>query len=288
MIKNFFRFSLVVFGLVLLVGSSMPVVSYPPFLRLAAKFGAKDCTFCHTQPEGGEGWNDRGLWLKTEKERRKAEKVDANWLADYKAEGAGGATPATVSGADASKDNGGGKLTAAEREKAIELLKKSLDETVKAVESLSDAQWSYKPAADRWSVGEVSEHILFFDGFLLALVDRVMTTPVNPEWAIQTKGRAEQMMTAVVDRSAKFQAPEPAKPKGNLTRAEFLKQFPEVRAKTIKYVLANDQSLKEHTFSHPALGPMNGYHWLLLIPLHNMRHNLQIDEVKTTERYPKK
>jgi hypothetical protein len=66
------------------VGSSFSTKAYPPFLRKAQKFGAKDCRFCHTQPTGGEGWNERGQWLIAEKERRKADAVDVEWLADYK------------------------------------------------------------------------------------------------------------------------------------------------------------------------------------------------------------
>lgn len=57
---------------------------YPPFLIKARKFGAKDCTFCHIEPEGGPPFNERGQWLLTEKERRQAEVVDPAWLADYK------------------------------------------------------------------------------------------------------------------------------------------------------------------------------------------------------------
>jgi hypothetical protein len=55
----------------------------PPFLGQASKFGAKNCMFCHLKPSGGEGWNDRGNWLKAEKTKRKAEKVDVEWLKDY-------------------------------------------------------------------------------------------------------------------------------------------------------------------------------------------------------------
>lgn len=284
MIKSAFKSAVVVVGITLLVGSSITAVSYPPFLRAAAKYGAKDCTFCHTQPEGGEGWNDRGNWLKAEKDRRKAEKVDANWLADYKADGAA----ATPGGAAVTAGESGAKMSAAEKAKLIELLNKAMDETLAAVKGLSDAQWTYKAGADRWSIAEVSEHILVFDPFLLSLVDRVNASPANPNWAEQTQGRSEQMMSAVLNRTVKVKAPEPAVPKGNLARADFLRQFPEVRAKTIKLVQENEQAIKEHTFNHPNLGPMNGYQWLLLIPLHNMRHNLQIEEVKMSESYPKK
>ena len=56
---------------------------YPPLLAKAKKFGAKDCTFCHVDPEGGPPWNERGQWLIKEKERRKADTVDVEWLATY-------------------------------------------------------------------------------------------------------------------------------------------------------------------------------------------------------------
>lgn len=66
------------------VGSSFSTNAYPPFLRKAQKFGAKDCLYCHKVPEGGEGWNDRGQWLIAERERRKADAIDIEWLTEYK------------------------------------------------------------------------------------------------------------------------------------------------------------------------------------------------------------
>ena len=57
---------------------------YPPLLAKSKKFGAKDCTFCHVDPEGGPPWNERGQWLIKEKERRGADTVDVEWLANYK------------------------------------------------------------------------------------------------------------------------------------------------------------------------------------------------------------
>ena len=57
---------------------------YPPFVAKSKKFGAKDCTFCHVDPEGGPPWNERGQWLIKEKERRGADTVDVEWLANYK------------------------------------------------------------------------------------------------------------------------------------------------------------------------------------------------------------
>ncbi|HJQ24618.1 MAG TPA: DUF3471 domain-containing protein [Blastocatellia bacterium] len=74
--------------------------AYPPFLAKAKKFGAKDCTFCHVAPEGGAPWNARGQWLIKEKERRGADAIDVEWLADYKDGGADTKKPAEVKPAE--------------------------------------------------------------------------------------------------------------------------------------------------------------------------------------------
>lgn len=63
--------------------SAITTQAYPPFLKASAKFGAKDCMFCHTKPEGGEGWNTRGEWLIAEKGKRKADKVEIDWLSEF-------------------------------------------------------------------------------------------------------------------------------------------------------------------------------------------------------------
>lgn len=88
--KNIIKFSVATVVLSFVFMASVKTKAYPPFVRQAAKFGATDCTFCHTNPAGGEGWNERGTWLMTEKERRKADSIDIEWLAEYKEGAASG------------------------------------------------------------------------------------------------------------------------------------------------------------------------------------------------------
>jgi hypothetical protein len=85
--KQQIKLALAVAILITGVGSAFTTQAYPPFLRKATKFGAKDCLFCHEKAEGGEGWNKRGQWLMAEKDKRKADAIDVEWLADYKEEG---------------------------------------------------------------------------------------------------------------------------------------------------------------------------------------------------------
>ena len=64
-----------IIALIILAGAGVAMVNdslaFPPFLPKSKKFGAKDCTFCHVNAEGGEPHNERGQWLIKEKDRRK-------------------------------------------------------------------------------------------------------------------------------------------------------------------------------------------------------------------------
>lgn len=74
----------IVFSAGLVAALAGQTFGYPPLLAKSKKFGAKDCTFCHVDPDGGPPWNERGQWLIKEKERRGADAVDVEWLANYK------------------------------------------------------------------------------------------------------------------------------------------------------------------------------------------------------------
>ena len=50
-------------------------------------FDATNCLYCHADKmpkKGAATYNDRGKWLQTEKDKRKAKEVDVAWLKDYK------------------------------------------------------------------------------------------------------------------------------------------------------------------------------------------------------------
>ena len=85
--KQHIKFAVAVVVLMGFIGTFFATNAYPPFVRKAAKFGAKNCLFCHEKPEGGEGWNKRGQWLIKEKDKRKADAIDPEWLEEYKEDG---------------------------------------------------------------------------------------------------------------------------------------------------------------------------------------------------------
>jgi len=180
-------------------------------------------------------------------------------------------------------------VTAAERAHAIKLLQDSQKEFLSLVDGLTEEQWNYKSAPDRWSVGETAEHIVLAEGGLFANLKRAMAAPPNPDWETKTRGKTEFIEKVMVDRSHKAQAPEAIVPHGKLSHEEVIQRYKAGRAKTMKFAEENEVALKEHTADHPfpVFGTLNAYQWLIYIPLHNMRHDQQIAEVKASPGFPK-
>lgn len=180
-------------------------------------------------------------------------------------------------------------LTSQERDAALKQFEATRDNFLKSIAGLSQKQWTFKPAPDRWSVAEVAEHIAVSESAIFGLVQKqVMTSPAAPEKRDQVKGKDEMIAERVPDRSHKAQAPEFLRPTGRwATEAELAKAFEESRAATMEYIRATNDDLRDHFFDHPVFGTMDGYQWLLLISAHSARHTAQIEEVKADPNFPK-
>ncbi|MBO0860675.1 MAG: DinB family protein [Chloracidobacterium sp.] len=180
-------------------------------------------------------------------------------------------------------------MTAEDRAKVIKLLNDSHKQTLDLMEGLSEEQLKFKAAPEKWSVLEVAEHISLAEGLLFNSVEGALAAKENPEWETKTKGKTEFLERVMVNRDRKATAPESIVPSGKLTRDEVIAKLNESRAKTLKFAEETKLPLKSHTFDHPfpVFGTLNAYQWLIYIPLHNIRHNKQIEEVKADPNFPK-
>lgn len=181
------------------------------------------------------------------------------------------------------------KMSAEERAKLIKYLDESQKQLLDSIANLSEAQWKFKPTPERWSVGEVAEHIYLAESLLFAQAERALAEKSNPDWATKTKGKTEFLERVMIQRVGKAQAPEQIVPTGKLMRDELIARFKEVRAKTLKFAETTDLPLKSHTTEHPfpVFNTLNAYQWVIYVPLHNIRHNQQIAEVQAHPNYPK-
>lgn len=177
------------------------------------------------------------------------------------------------------------KMTRAERAELIEMLNKSEKEFLQAVDALTEQQWSFKPGPDRWSVAECAEHIVLAEALLFETATKSLTAPSDEKWEA-TLSKTDLLRRALPNRSTKVDAPAAIKPQQKMTRQQLMTRFREQRARALAYVQETEAPLKAHTAANPFFGPLNAHQWLLYIPLHHLRHNLQIAEVKTSPAYP--
>jgi len=182
-------------------------------------------------------------------------------------------------------------LTKAERDRAVDYLKQTQMDFLAALEGVSEAQWKFKAAPDKWSIAETAEHIAVTEEMIWQLVSgKIMKSPAAPEKRAEVQGKEEMIMKMIPDRSRKAQAPEEVRPTGKwTTRAELLKAFNTSREQEITYLTETKEDLRSHFAEHPApfLKTMDAWQWLIFNGAHAKRHTAQILEVKAEPNFPK-
>src|SRR5271157_4954348 len=163
------------------------------------------------------------------------------------------------------------------------------------MKGLSEAQWTFKPAPDRWSIAEIVEHMIFVQERVLGpLRDQLTTAPALPT------DRDYKLVDAIVvnqfpNRLTKFQAPEFAQPTGRFAAAEALDCLMKNYARLTEY-LESTPDLRKHALealplkavSKGAYESMDGYQWILAAAAHTERHTKQVLEVMADANFPEK
>jgi hypothetical protein len=164
------------------------------------------------------------------------------------------------------------------------LLITSRDRLLDSVRGLSNAQWHFRPAPDRWSIAGVVEHVALIEGLIHGIVGRVETAQPAPAGR-DDAAIDEFIRTEVPKREAKLEAPAMVRPTGNVAPEESLRRFVEARARTVE-LFDSAPHLRGRVLPHPAFGPWDGYQWLLAAGSHAARHTGQILEIKSHEGFP--
>jgi hypothetical protein len=180
-------------------------------------------------------------------------------------------------------------VSQADKDRTLAYLESTKKGVVDATKGLSDAQWNFKPAPDRWSIAEVMEHLAAAEDMLRTMdQEQVMKSPAIPARDPEELKKIDAgVLAQVPDRSHKIAAPEPLKPTNRFgSPADAEKHFLESRAVTEQY-LKTTTDLRAHATDSPMGVKMDGYEWILLIAAHSERHTKQMLEVKADPNYPK-
>jgi hypothetical protein len=183
-----------------------------------------------------------------------------------------------------------GHISEKERAALLQHLTTTRDQVLAESAKLTDAQWTFKSAPDRWSVGEVVQHLVLAEPFLFETQQKLLSAPpATAEQLAAVKGKEEMIRKVIPDRTQKVQAPEPLRPTTAAKigrQADTVAAFKDHRAKTIDYATKTNDDLHGRIGDSP-LGPLDGYQWLVFIAAHTERHLAQIREVKADPQFPK-
>ncbi len=163
-----------------------------------------------------------------------------------------------------------------------------------ATKGLTDAQWNFKPAPDRWSIAEVLEHIVLAQELIAGPVrDQLASAPAAAPRS-DSKAVDAVIVSKMPDRLAKFKAPQIIEPTGRVTPKEALERLDKNVARLSQ--LLDTPDLRSHIIDAPALkaiskgeyDTMDGYQWILAAAGHTERHVKQMLEVKADPHFPSK
>jgi hypothetical protein len=183
-----------------------------------------------------------------------------------------------------------GQISDTDRAALVQHLTTTRDQVLAESAKLTDAQWTFKAAPDRWSVGEVVQHLALAEPFIFGALQKMLgAPPATAEQLAAAKGKEEMIRKVIPDRTKKVQAPEPLQPTTASKvggQADTVAAFRDRRGKTIDYATNTKDDLRGRV-SDSVLGPIDGYQWLVFIAAHTERHLAQLREVKADPKFPK-
>ncbi|KWW11150.1 hypothetical protein AS888_02955 [Peribacillus simplex] len=153
---------------------------------------------------------------------------------------------------------------------------KTREELLNAVNGLSDEQLNAHPEEGRWSIIQVLDH--------LYLMERAITKSITDKLQSDEKvPAADKPIELTVNREVKVEAPSYVVPSESFqTLQEVKDKLAESRAALVQLVdSADEKDLEEKSFPHPLFKDLSLKQWIPFVGLHEKRHLLQIEELKS-------
>jgi len=151
---------------------------------------------------------------------------------------------------------------------------------------LSEEEQGFRPAPDRWSIGQLCEHLSIVEGNVTRLLGKLLG---KAEESGATRAEGEPFAPVSIEefversRDVKLEAPESIRPADATPLADSLARLRESRA-ALHALRPRIERADGHAlrFPHPVWGPLNLYQWLLFVGAHEDRHLAQIEALKET------
>lgn len=174
-------------------------------------------------------------------------------------------------------------MTQGERDRLLSYYHATRKQILDAVSGLSNAQWTFRPAPDKWSIADIVEHLALTEDLLFDYATAADFSLKPPEQKLTTEALIQNML----NRSRPADAPAELRPGGKWKPGfPLIGAFRAARDAKIRWIGGTREPLRSYWVRWQPQ-PVESYQALFLIPAHTERHLAQIQEVKASPGYPK-
>lgn len=172
-------------------------------------------------------------------------------------------------------------LTEQERQRLIAHLNMTEGWLADEVAGLSPAQLTFRRAPGTWTILEVVDHLLVVGPIYWQDLQDALKGPGGQK----SPASDADILWYGIDRSNRETAIPSEVPKGLKDLSAGLEAHRKLHARLVEYVRTTKDDLRGHIVKRQSC---DAYQWALLISTHEQRHILQIREIKSDARFPKK
>jgi uncharacterized damage-inducible protein DinB len=174
-------------------------------------------------------------------------------------------------------------MNSEERASVVERLHTSRDIFLDAVAGLSEAQATYHPRPEAWSIEQIAEHIASSEEDLFRLVSSQYEAVEQPA----SSENEARLLEEALDRSIQVECPEETRPTGRFgSFLEAILFFTSSREETIRFVSEGQDDLRMRAVIHPYAGRISAQECLMLLIAHPIRHSEQVRDIKSSPGFP--
>jgi uncharacterized damage-inducible protein DinB len=174
-------------------------------------------------------------------------------------------------------------LTERDRQHLVAHLDMTAGWLVDEVSGLSAAQVEFRRAPDAWSIAQVLEHLVVVAPIYWQDLQTAVGQPPGDRTSTMTDA---DVLWYGIDRTSREQAIPSERPTGQLRdKRAALEAYRKHHDKLREYMKSTRDDLRKHFVQRQLC---DAYQWALLISTHEQRHILQIREIKSDPKFPKK
>jgi hypothetical protein len=172
---------------------------------------------------------------------------------------------------------------------AMDYVEEKRKELLESFSGTPEDRLNFRVSENSWTVAQILEHLRLVESGVARLiakrVDQAREAGLGEERSTESVMPSFDSHRERLERAV-LQSPEPVRPRGDVDYREALAGLNSSReVLRASAASANGLALSEIKHTHPILGELDLYQWLIFLGAHEERHRKQID--RTLQSIPK-